>query len=527
MPTHPGGEEDSLPPLSGCACFLKVLGCRIPESVCIGMPRKDGKRCGVSGIFYLVAGVVAGGAVAWYAARAFLKGEHAHRTAELHSGYAARLAEGEGRAKGAEAVVGELRQQAQQKESELSRVREDLDAERRRGVETATRLEESHKRLEDSYRNLEQQKELVEVMRKEMTDTFSALSSAALKSSSEDFLRLASESLGKVVADTKGKLGEHQAAMDGTIKPLQELLKRYEQQIREMEESRHRTFGSLSEQLRNLSTMQEKLQHETNNLVTVLRRPKASGSWGELGLRRVAELAGMTAYCDFYEQESVSTDSGRLRPDLVVRLPNGRIIVIDAKAPVDSYLQVASAATEEERKRAVAHYIGSVRSHMNLLSSKSYWDQFAQSPEIVVMYLPGESFFSAAIEHDHKLIEDGSIKKVILATPTTFIALLKAIAYGWQQEQMTRNAQEISKLGKDLYERFCVALEHFSKTGTSLRKTVESYNEGVRSMETRLLPSLRRFRDLGVSSAREIESPPEVGQTPRSMGHLALEFDKE
>ncbi|MFO0753306.1 MAG: DNA recombination protein RmuC [Thermodesulfovibrionales bacterium] len=481
----------------------------------------------MSGIFYLVAGVVAGGAAAWYAARALLKGEHARRTAEIHSGYAARIAESEGRTKGAEAVVGELRLQVQQKESELDRVREGLDAERRKGVETATRLEESRKRLEDSYKSLEQQKELVEVMRKEMTDTFSALSSAALKSSSEDFLRLASESLGKVVADTKGKLGEHQAAMDGTIRPLQELLKRYEQQIREMEASRHLTFGSLTEQLRALSAMQEKLQHETSSLVTVLRRPRTSGSWGELGLRRVAELAGMTAYCDFYEQESVSTDSGRLRPDLIVRLPNGRIIVIDAKAPVDAYLQAASAATEEERKKAFSHYVSSVRSHMNLLSMKSYWDQFTQSPEIVVMYLPGESFFSAAVEHDHKLIEDGSVKKVILATPTTLIALLKAIAYGWQQEQVTRNAQEICKLGKDLYERFCVVLEHYSKTGTSLRKAVESYNEGVRSMETRLIPSIRKFKDLGVSSAKEIESPPEVGQTPRSMGHLALEFDKE
>ncbi len=465
--------------------------------------------------------------MAWFAAGMLLRREHARQTAELHSGYAARIAESEGRSKGAEAVVGELRQQVQQKESELSRLRESLDAEKRRGVETATRLEESYKRLEDSYKSLEQQKELIEVMRKEMTDTFNALSSAALKSSSEDFLRLASESLGKVVADTKGKMGEHQAAMEGTVKPLQELLKRYEQQIKEMEESRNRTFGSLSEQLRNLSSMQEKLQHETSNLVTVLRRPKASGSWGELGLRRVAELAGMTAYCDFYEQESVSTDSGRLRPDLIVRLPNGRVIVIDAKAPVDAYLQVASAANEEERKRAVVHYISSVRNHMNLLSSKSYWDQFAESPEIVVMYLPGESFFSAAIEHDHKLIEDGSVKRVILATPTTFIALLKAIAYGWQQDQVTRNAQEISKLGKDLYERFSIALEHYSKTGASLRKAVESYNEGVRSMETRLIPSIRKFRSLGVSSSKEIESPSEIGQTPKSMGHLALEFDKE
>lgn len=309
------------------------------------------------------------------------------------------------------------------------------------------------------------------------------------------------------------------------MKPLQEMLKRYENQIKEIEENRHKSFGSLTEQLRSLSTMHEQLQKETNNLVTVLRRPKVSGSWGELGLKRVAELAGMTAYCDFFEQESVSTDTGRLRPDMIVRLPNGREIVIDAKSPVDAYLNVASASSEEERKKLVNHYVANLRNHMNILSSKAYWDQFSRSPEIVVMYLPGESFFSAAIEHDHKLIEDSSVKKVILATPTTFIALLKAIAYGWQQEQVTKNAQEISKLGKELYERFSIVIEHYAKTGLAIRKAVESYNEGTRSMETRLIPSIRKFKDLGVSSPKEITAPAEIGLTAKGIEHLALELN--
>lgn len=473
------------------------------------------------------SGILIGAFLSWLIAGFRHRGEIARHTAALQADYADRIAGLEGRAKGSEAVVGELRQQLQQKDDDLLQLRKELQEERHQRVETVTRLEESQKRLEDSYRSLEQQKELIEVMKKEIADTFSVLSSAALKSSSEDFLRLASENLGKIVAETKGKLGEHQAALDGTVKPLQEMLKRYEQQLREIEEGRHKSFGSLTEQLKSLSTMHEQLQRETSNLVTALSKPKVSGSWGELGLRRVVELAGMTAYCDFYEQESVATEGGRIRPDMIVRLPNGREIVIDAKAPVEAYMAVVAAASDEERKKAIVHYIASVRSHLNVLSSKAYWDQFAQSPEIVVMYLPGESFFSAAIEHDHTLIEDGSAKRVILATPTTCIALLKAIAYGWQQEQMTKSAQEISKLGKDLYERFSIVLEHYTKSGQALRKAVESYNDGVRSVETRLIPSLRKFKELGVSSARDAAPPPEIDQFPKRAQHLALEFTEE
>jgi DNA recombination protein RmuC len=476
-------------------------------------------------IVYLIIGLAAGGAAVWFFASSRFHTRYSRQIADMQSEHLSSIAEIEGRAKGAEAVVNELRQQVHQKDSDINRIREDLDNERRQRIETTTRLEEAQKRLDDSYRSIEEQKALIEVMKTELTDTFKAHASAALKSSNEDFLKLASEHLGKILAETKGKLGEHREALDGTIKPLQEMLKRYEQQIQEIEERRHKSFGSLSEQLRLLSSMQEQLQKETGNLVTVLRRPKVSGSWGEIGMRRVTELAGMTAYCDFYEQESVSTESGRLRPDMVVRLPNGREIVVDAKAPVDAYLSAVSASSEEERKKAMTNYIAQVRSHMTTLGSKSYWDQFKQSPEIVVMYLPGESFFSAALEHDHKLIEDGSAKKVIISTPTTFIALLKAIAYGWQQEQVTKSAQEISNLGKEMFERFSIVLEHFSKTGISIKKAVESYNEGVRSMESRLIPSIRKFKELGISSQKDIVALSEIGQMPKAAEHLSLEFE--
>lgn len=477
-------------------------------------------------IIFLVTGLVIGGITTWFVVRSRLHSEYSQKISQAQFDYSRQIADIEVRAKSAEAIVNELRQQVQQRESDIIQIRNELDTERQKRIEVSTRLDEAQKRLEDSYKNLEEQKALIEVMKTELSDTFKAHASAALRSSNEDFLKLASEHLGKILAETKGKLGEHKEALDGTIKPLQEMLKRYEEQIQQIEKQRHESFGSLTQQIRTLSAMQEQLQKETSNLVTVLRRPKVSGSWGEIGLRRVVELAGMTAYCDFYEQESVSTDSGRLRPDMIVRLPNGREIVVDAKAPVDAYLNAVSAPTEEERKKAIANYISQIRNHMTTLSSKAYWDQFKQSPEIVVMYLPGESFFSAALEYDHRLIEDGSSKRVIISTPTTFIALLKAIAYGWQQEQVAKSAQEISNLGKELYDRFSVVLEHFSKTGMAIRKAVESYNEGVRSMESRLIPSIRKFKDLGVSTTKEIASPLEINLNTKNIDHLPLEFDK-
>lgn len=446
-------------------------------------------------IIFLAIGLVIGGAAAWFVAKSWLQGK----------------------IMSAEAVINELRQQIQQKEFETNQIRIELNNEREQRIETKTKLDEAQK-------NLEEQKTLIEVMKTELADTFKAHASAALKSSNEDFLRLASEHLGKILAETKGKLGEHKEALDGTIKPLQDMLKRYELQIQEIEEKRHKSFGSLSEQLRSLSHMQERLQQETSNLVTALRRPKVSGSWGELGLRRVVELAGMTAYCDFYEQESVTTESGRLQPDMIVRLPNGRQVVVDAKAPVDAYLNAVSASSEEEKKKAIASYIAQIRNHMNKLSSKAYWDQLEQSPELVVMYLPGESFFSAALENDHKLIEDGSAKKIILAAPTTFIALLKAIAYGWQQEQITKSAQEISRLGKELYERFSIVIESYAKTGSAINNAVKSYNEGVRSLESRLIPSIKKIKEMGISSQKEIVSPAKIDQIAKTAEYLSLEF---
>ena len=460
-------------------------------------------------VIVFLAGFAAGGILLWIIARLAAQKEILRQTEEIKLSYSVRVSELEGRARYAEGQMDQLRQQLKQAESEITGLRKSLDDERVQAVESQARLAET-------ARSFERQREVIEVMKTEMTDTFRSQAATALESSNRSFLELASENLGKILEQTKGKLGEHQAGMEGTIRPLQETLKRYEEQLREMEKARAEQSWNLSRQIQELSEMNEALQRETSSLSTALRKPQVSGSWGQMSLRRAAELAGMAPWCDFYEQVSVDTESGKLRPDMVVRLPNGRSIVIDAKAPVDAFLSALQAPSEEERKKAFAGYVTAVRGHMNGLGSKAYWDQFEDSPELVVMYLPGETFFSAALENDPNLIEDGSLKKVILATPTTLIALLKAVAYGWQQEQMASGAREINRLGRELYERFSVVAEHFARAGANLTKAVEAHNDAVRSIETRLMPSFRRFRDLGVSTSRELpEAMDEIRITAR------------
>lgn len=445
-------------------------------------------------IGFLISGLIIGGIVAWLIASS--------------------------RAKSSEAVNNELRQQIQKKDDDLNQTRKELDSERQSRVEAMTRLEESQK-------NLEEQKTLLEVMKKEMSDTFNALSKAALESSNESFLTLASERLGKIVEETKGKLGEHQTAMDGMIKPLSDTLKRYEDQIKVMEDSRHKAYGSLEEQLRTLASTHETLQKETSNLVSALRKPQVRGRWGEMQLRRVAELSGMSMHCDFTEQQSVDTEKGKIRPDMIVHLPMDREIVVDSKVSLEACLDAASAQTEEERKTKMEKHAQQVRAHMNKLASKEYWSQLNKSPEFVVLFIPGESFLSSAMEMDNTIIEDGIEKRVIIATPTTFIALLRAIAYGWRQEQVTKNAQVISELGRQLYERMNTLVQHLENVGSGLDKAIGAYNKAVGSMESRVLPSVRKFKELGVTGADEIPVIKQIDQTPRNLSMLELDSDRD
>ncbi len=461
-------------------------------------------------IIFFIFGLITGVAIAWLITYIRQQKIDGIKISEIQVEHSKKILEIEKAMANSEARVEELRQQLNQKDAEVTKLHEELVSEKQSKIEALTKLDMAQK-------SFEEQKAMIEMLKTEMTDTFNALSSAALKSSSEDFLRLASEHLGKVMAETKGRLGEHQAALDSVIKPLHLALQRYEENLRLIEENRHRAYGTLTEQIRSLASSNESLQRETSNLVSALRKPQVRGRWGEMQLRRVAELSGMTRHCDFTEQVSVDTEKGRIRPDMIVHLPMEREIVIDAKVPLDAYLEAISASSEEERKIKLEKHAQQVRSHMNKLASKEYWSQFSRSPEFVVLFIPGESFLSSAIDMDSTLIEDGIQKGIIIATPTTFIALLRAIAYGWRQEQLTKNAQEISELGKQLYERISVIVQHFENIGTNLEKSITAYNRAVGSFETRILPTVRRFRELGISGSSEISVLEQIDRNPKKL----------
>ncbi len=401
------------------------------------------------------------------------------------------------RAQRAESLAEELRRQSLQDRLDLDQVRQNLaEASQARAV--------AETRAAEAALHLNEQKTLLGQARLELAETFQALSGEALKQNNEAFLNLARSSFETLQAEAKGDLAQRQQAIDSLVKPLQDSLHRYDDQLRQLEQSRQAAYGGLDQHLKLLAESQQKLQSETGNLVKALRAPAVRGQWGEITLKRVAELSGMVAHCDFFEQESITVDGSRLRPDMVVQLPGGRQIIVDAKTVLAGYLDAHEAATEELRLEGMRRHAAQVRSRMDELSLKAYWNQFAQAPEFVVLFLPGEQFLGAALEHDPRLIEDGFQRSVVLATPTTLMALLRAVAYGWRQEKMTEHAEEAGRLGKDLYERMAVLTEHLNDVGQALGKSVLSYNKAVGSLETRILPAARRFKELGVSSEKEI-----------------------
>jgi len=447
---------------------------------------------------FLIIGILAGGAVGWFISRAATE----KRCSSELTGAANRAAS-------AEAREGELRKRLELSDNELKVIRDTLQNER-------TSRTQAEAELKASLENLREQKTLLDVMKKEMSDTFTSLASAALKSSNEDFLRLARENIGKVVAETHGKLGEHKAAMDGMFKPLKEALSQYEGHIKALESKRREDYASLDQQIKLLATTHRDLQKETGNLVTALRKPHVRGRWGEVTLRNVVELAGMSNHCDFTEQVSMNTDEGRLRPDMIIRLPGGHAIVVDSKVSMEALLDLSSAQTEEDRRAHMQRHARHIKEQIIRLSSKAYWQHIERSTELAVLFM-GEQALVAALELEPTLFEDSMSKKVLLATPTTLLALLRSVAYGWRQEQLTENAEQIAILGRELYERVRKWTEHLARVGAALGKSVEAYNNAMGSMEARVLPTLRKFRELGASSAEEVPPPHQVEQAPRNL----------
>ena len=366
-------------------------------------------------------------------------------------------------------------------------------------------------------RTLDEREMAFELANARLTETFAELSNRSLQANSDTFLKLAEQNLNTQQEKAKRELSEREKAVESMVKPIRDALESSQKQIADLEKSRSEAYGGIKSQLEEMQLNQKSLRQETQNLVNALRRPEVRGRWGEITLRRLVEIAGMVEHCDFAEQVHIETDGQIIRPDMVVRMPDHRELVVDVKTPLDAYLSSVEAKDDVQRQLNLKRHAKNVRAHIRMLASKAYWNQFDESPEFVILFIPGDQFLSAALNEEPDLIEYALTQQIILATPTSFVALLKAVAYGWRQLALADNAKEIRILAEDLYARLATYVSHMNKVGRQLASSVENYNKAVGSLERSVLPGARKFVELGVHPKKEVEKLDSIEAVPRTM----------
>lgn len=419
------------------------------------------------------------------------------------------------------AEAAELRGRLDERSSRASTLEAELERRRRELVELAAARERLAAELDNERSSSGEKLALLAEAERQLREAFQSLSAEALRQNNQSFLDLAKASLGEFQRGALADLDTRRQAIGELVQPVRESLEKVDLKLAAVERDRVDAYASLREQVRSLAQTQQQLHSETAKLVQALRAPAVRGRWGEIQLKRVVELAGMVDHCDFFEQPSVTTEDGRLRPDLVVKLPGGRNVVVDAKAPLGAFLEAYETNDDSAREAKLRDHARQVREHMTKLGAKSYFAQFEPAPEFVVMFLPGETFFSAALQYAPDLIEFGVDKRVIPTSPTTLIALLRAVAYGWRHERLAENAQAISELGRELHERLRTMAEHFERLGGHLDRAVSAYNDAIGSIERRVLITARRLKEKGVGATEEIPALEGVERSVRALGTLA------